>query len=84
MARDLKLVEQPSLAEVMDRFNVLNRAHRAWSYRMWIGTLVTEFSNDELRLLADRLTINDTLTLRHLGLLRPDEGYDGTRRKRRG
>lgn len=36
------------------------------------------FSNEELRLLADTFSIWETLELRRLGLLGPDEGYDGT------
>ena len=41
-----------------------------------IGALVTGFTNDELRLLADAyLNMGEVATLRKLGLLQPDEGF---------
>jgi len=43
----------------------------------WIGTLVTEFTTEELRVVIENLTIGDVLTLRSLGVLGPDEGWTG-------
>ncbi len=42
-----------------------------------IGFLVTAFTNDELHAIADDLAIGETMTLRAVGLLADNEGFDG-------
>lgn len=76
------LVEFPTLATVSPRLMALREAARLAAERTVIGALVNDFTNDELRLMADDLlTIAEVLTLRRLGLLGPDEGFDGRRKK---
>lgn len=82
MTKDAKLavLTAPDLADTHDRYRALKQeideAHRL----AWIGGLVSRFTNEELRLLADTFCIWETLALRDLGLLGPDEGYDGRKK----
>ena len=74
----MELVEKPDLRELAPRFIAARREHARRVEQAWVGTLVLEFSNDELRLLCDEyLTVSEVRTLRRLGLLRPDEGFNG-------
>jgi hypothetical protein len=45
--------------------------------RMVVGMLVKDFTSDEIHLVADRLTIGQTGDLRAMGILGPEEGFDG-------
>jgi hypothetical protein len=71
-------VQKPDLGATAQKWQALQRQHAQWAERAWIGTIVMEFTNDELRVLCDQyFTINETLTMRRLGLLQTDEGFDG-------
>jgi hypothetical protein len=80
---NLAAVSTPDLAEVHARYRDLEDRHREVAFQAWIGALVMEFTNDELRAMADDFCIRDTLTLRKLGLLAPDEGFDGRKQPKR-
>lgn len=62
------------------KFRAFTDAQRKVQEQARVGGLVLLFDNDELRYLAStgHLTIADVVTLRRLGLLAPDEGWDGT------
>jgi hypothetical protein len=76
----LAAVDLPTLAETAPKLAALRAAARLASDRIMIGGLTSEFTNDELRLLADNyLNIGEVLTLRRLGLLAEGEGFDGTK-----
>lgn len=79
----LQAVAQPDSAEVASRYYSLQRAAEEAARIAWVGTLVMRFTNEELHLLADRMSIGETLTLRRLGLLAADEGFDGRSKPRR-
>lgn len=83
--RALTVVEEPALADVGARLNNLNTAHRIHANQLRIGAMVLEFTNAELRVLAEAgfLTYGDVLTFRRLGLLAEDEGYDGSDRDKK-
>lgn len=81
-SRALSAVPTPDLAECAERFNVLQDEHRRVMAKAWLGALVSEFSNAELRVLMDYLTIQDVLDLRRLGLFGPNEGWDGSKKSR--
>jgi hypothetical protein len=75
---------QPDVPAALDRYHDLQRRWEADTRIAWVGFLVTQFSNDELRAVADHISIGEVLTLRELGLLRPDEGFDGRKKPKRG
>ncbi len=73
----LELVKKPTLTDVAPRFMDLRRAVREQANDLMIGAIVTRFSNDEIRLLADNyLNIGEVATLRRLGVLDTNEGFD--------
>ncbi len=79
----LAVIETPDMAEVARRLMDLRDAGRVAEERIVIGGLCAEFTNDEIRLLADDyLNIGEVLTLRRLGLLAEDEGFDGSKASR--
>ena len=80
MSKPLEVVRAPDMTEVMTRYSTLQSQAREAAEMAWVGTLVTRFTNDELRLLADYWSIGETYAMRRLGLLSPDEGYDGKKR----
>lgn len=60
-----------------ERLQALHDDVRRSALRATIGGLVSEFTNEELRLLADSyLSIQEVQELRNLGLLAPTEGFD--------
>jgi hypothetical protein len=74
----LSLVETPDWREVLARVSHLRSDFEARNRTAWVGFLVTEFTNEELAEVCDFLTIEDTYTLRKLGVIGEDQGFDGT------
>jgi hypothetical protein len=77
---DLVAVETPDHSATLKRLLVARRSAQAAADAVLVGILVRDFTNDELRAVADEMSIAETMTLRRLGLLAPDEGYDGRRK----
>lgn len=71
---------EKALRNALGRYHDLRRQHEEWARRAWTGLLVREFSNAELQLICDNFTIDDTLTLRALGVLGEGQGFDGRRK----
>jgi hypothetical protein len=76
---EVALLRSPALREVLDRFFAAREDHQRVMARAWLGALVSEFSNVELKMLCTYgvLTIGDVLDLRRLDVLDPDEGWTG-------
>lgn len=74
---DLSAVEMPDRVATLSRLLEARKQARRAADAMLVGLLVRDFTNDELRVVADSLAIGETLLLRQLGLLAPDEGFDG-------
>lgn len=80
-------VAEPERPPVVDTLEIRNAALgrlgdiRAEAQRMAVliirGALVTQFTNEELHLIAEYMSIGETCDLRKMGLLGEDEGFDG-------
>lgn len=80
----LTIVEPPDVGACMAELSEARQQYALQADLAVIGFIVTRFTNDEIRAIADEgLTIGETLTLRDIGLLGPDEGFDGSKKPRR-
>lgn len=82
-AANLSAVEEPDYNAMFDRWSALKNEHQRTMEAAWIGTLIMRFDNDELRALANVMSIGEVVTFRRLGLLRDDEGFDGSKESRK-
>lgn len=79
----LAAVEEPDYNAMFDRWKALKDEHQRTMEAAWIGTLIMRFDNDELRALSNVMSMGEVITFRRLGLLRDDEGFDGSKESRK-
>lgn len=70
-------------AEVLNRYYAAKQAHEKTARINWLGTLAITFTTDELQLICDNFSMDETLTLRSLGVLGPDQGFTTHKKARR-
>jgi hypothetical protein len=66
----MSVIKHPSSQErfksLAERFMKLRKEHEVATNRMWVGTLATNFTDEELALLTDYLCSNDQSLLRRI------------------
>lgn len=81
MPRPTTLV-QLAANQALKRYLDAKMYHEQTARINWLGTLAITFTTDELQLICDNFTMDETLTLRALGVLTEDQGFDGAKKKR--
>lgn len=77
MNAQIRAVQLPDRAATLAKLHDARWDHEQHARLSWLGRLVMSFTNDELHVIAESLSIDETDTCRALGLLGPDEGFDG-------
>lgn len=85
MPRPTTLV-QLAANQALQRYLDAKMRHEKTARINWLGTLAITFTTDELQLICDNFSTDETLTLRSLGVLAPDQGWthgDGKKKARK-